>query len=257
MGGKRGAGDERKEDGEGNFEVPPAESLMIFTVVSIVPATTNQFMFTDDFKRLLVGLVMGSTLMRLWLTTKAWKRLVDAFIDEGVTSGAIIVHSGNDIKKKVSLARKEKMKLVTRVIFNLNIAAIGRSACCFAVNLVIVEIPEGVATIGRTTFNRCTSLTTVSFPTTLTSIGKYTFYECSRLDNVNLRPTNLQELDDYAFHGCLELKSMTIPDSLQTFAKGVFWFCPKLVPANIDVGRYDTTPKVVAYLRSLQRSSQN
>ena len=71
--------------------------MPISTVVSTVPATTDQFMFTEDFKRLLVGLVVGDTLMILRLATKAWKRVVDAFIDEGMRSGEFIVHDGEDI----------------------------------------------------------------------------------------------------------------------------------------------------------------
>ena len=53
---------------------------------------TSQFLFTGDFKMLLVGFVMGGTLMVLRFTTKAWKGVADAFIDEGVESGAMVVH---------------------------------------------------------------------------------------------------------------------------------------------------------------------
>ena len=165
-GGKKGAGDEGKEDGGGFIQVPPAESSTISTVVSTVPppvdalidklkedekmievlqfdiltisttvytvpattpvffapAMTSQFMFTDDFKRLLVGLIMGDTLMTLRLATKAWRRMVDAFIDEGVESGAMIVRGEEDLL----WGREERHKLITRVIFLLNITEVGR-----------------------------------------------------------------------------------------------------------------------------------
>ncbi|GMI16402.1 hypothetical protein TrLO_g12294 [Triparma laevis f. longispina] len=77
-----------------------------------------------------------------------------------------------------------------------------------------------------------------------------------------------------AFAYCSELKSMTIPDSLQSVGNNAFHQCSKLVPSNIDVdydtdeeeeeeyyqsdededqlGRIDTTPEVVAYLRAQQ-----
>ncbi|GMH76812.1 hypothetical protein TrLO_g2670 [Triparma laevis f. longispina] len=77
-------------------------------------------MFTDDFKRLLVDLVMGDMLMALRLATKLWKRVVDAFIDEGVESGAIIVRGSKAVAWPDD-ARKERLRLVTRVIFILNI----------------------------------------------------------------------------------------------------------------------------------------
>ena len=50
MSRKRGAGDEENEDGEESIEIPPAESLPISMVVSTVPAKTDQFMFTPEFR---------------------------------------------------------------------------------------------------------------------------------------------------------------------------------------------------------------
>ncbi|GMI15632.1 hypothetical protein TrLO_g15181 [Triparma laevis f. longispina] len=55
-------------------------------------------MFTNDFKRLLVGFVQGDTLTTLRLATKAWKRVADAFVDVGVRSGAMMVHSYSAFK---------------------------------------------------------------------------------------------------------------------------------------------------------------
>ena len=120
MSGKRRAEDEGNEDGEQTIEATSAATSSTLTTVSTVPATTGQFMFTEDFKRLLVGLVQGDTLMTLRFVTKTWKRVADAFIDEGVKSGAMMVHDGKDIGPFNS-ARRERRKLVTRVIFFLNI----------------------------------------------------------------------------------------------------------------------------------------
>ncbi|GMI00474.1 hypothetical protein TrLO_g11383 [Triparma laevis f. longispina] len=123
------------------------ESLPISTRwVMYVPAATDQFMFTDDFKRLLVGFVPGDTLMTLRLTTKAWKRVVDAFIDEGVRNGTIIVHGGKDIGP-MRVPRADRRAFATRVIFLLNIMKVGARAC-WASNLVVVDISEGIESIG-------------------------------------------------------------------------------------------------------------
>ncbi|GMH90503.1 hypothetical protein TL16_g11789 [Triparma laevis f. inornata] len=138
-------------------------------------------MFKKYFKRLFIGFAMDDTLMKLRLATKAWKRVADAFIDEGVESGAIIVHDGKDISYEVGQARGERRKLVTRVIFLLNVIQAGNSACAMAINLVVVEIPEGVESIGDLAFLRCRSLTTVSFPTTLKIIVGTAFYDYSSL----------------------------------------------------------------------------
>ena len=213
-------------------------------------------MFTNDFKRLLVGFVMGDTLMKLRLATKAWKLVVDAFIDEGVRSGAIIVHDGKDISVTVANARRKISRLATRAIFLLNITNVGKWAYFCAVNLVVVDIPKAVKSIGYQSFGACESLTTVSFPTTLTSIGQWAFGYCSCLDNIDLLHTNLQELGGYAFWKFSELKSMTIPDSLQTLGDNVFYNCSKLVPSSIDISDEinddDVTSEVVAHLSSQQ-----
>ncbi|GMH77883.1 hypothetical protein TL16_g07570 [Triparma laevis f. inornata] len=183
--------------------------------------------------------------MTLRLRTKAWKRVVDAFIDEGVESGALMVHDRKDLGETIL---EEKHKLVTRVIFLLNITKVGENACYYAVDLVVVDISDGVVRISKSAFGACKSLTTVSFPTTLTKIDNFAFESCWSLENVDLLHTNRQGLGSYAFYYCRELKSMMIPDSLQTLGDDVFYGCSKLIPSSIDVNEDDDA--VVAHLRS-------
>ncbi|GMH81529.1 hypothetical protein TL16_g08959 [Triparma laevis f. inornata] len=199
-------------------------------------------------------------MMQLWLLDTEWNGVTHEFFDEGVESKKMIVRDGTDIIVSDYGELEEWNKIVTRVVFLLNVMKVGESACYYAINLVVVEIPEGVQSIGDYAFCCCLSLTTVSFPATLTSIGVSAFCECSSLDNVDLLHTNLQELGEEAFQHCSELKLMTIPDSLQTLGDEIFYKCSKLVPSSIDVREYDddgalipdTTSEVVAYLRSQQ-----
>ncbi|GMH52682.1 hypothetical protein TrLO_g10387 [Triparma laevis f. longispina] len=187
------------------------------------------------------------TLKVLRLATKEWNRLVEE---------EIIIHNGKNrcLRKEEEVndlgARREPVK---RVVFYPNITKVGEFACHFAINLVVVDIPEGVTSISDHTFCWCKSLTRVSFPTTLTSIGESAFYHCDSLDNVDLLHTNLQELGEYALGFCINLTSMTVPDSspdsLQT-GEAVFWFCSKLVP-SIDICKKtnDATKEVITHLR--------
>ncbi|GMH79062.1 hypothetical protein TrLO_g7740 [Triparma laevis f. longispina] len=133
-------------------------------------------MHTPEFWRHFVDFVHVEMLMVLRLATKGWNAVADALIDEGVRSRELMVHGGKDISNVETQPRKERCKLVTRVIFLLNITKIGKYACYFAVNLVVVDIPEGVESIGVNALFRCRSLTTVFFPTTLTSIGQQAFH---------------------------------------------------------------------------------
>ena len=71
-------------------------------------------MHTPEFKRYFVELVPGDTLMTLRLATKGWRVAGDAFIDEGVESGAMMVHNGNGISLVDAQARKEGCKLEAR-----------------------------------------------------------------------------------------------------------------------------------------------
>ena len=61
-----------KEDEEGILKVSATESLPISTVVCTVPATTDQFMHTPEFRRHFVELVPEDTLMTLLLATKGY-----------------------------------------------------------------------------------------------------------------------------------------------------------------------------------------
>ncbi|GMH78707.1 hypothetical protein TL16_g07909 [Triparma laevis f. inornata] len=274
MSRKRGGEDEGNVNGEGTLEVPLAESLTISTVVSTAPATTDQaltvstapvsvedFMATDDFRRLFqkyvsivelyhtyrlstddfmqtpefyrhfLDYVPVCTLMSMKLVNKELRIITEQFVLAGKRLGGLIVHDGRDehdgrvggVGGVTLEAIKEMYKNVTEVTFPLNITKVGQYACTFAVNLVVVDISEGVESIGYRAFGYCSSLTTVSFPATIISICLAAFSGCRSLKNVDLFHTNLQELDDKAFYCCSELKSITIPDSLQTLGDKIFY----------------------------------
>ncbi|GMH49396.1 hypothetical protein TL16_g00504 [Triparma laevis f. inornata] len=250
---KRGREDEEKEDGEEQNEGSAADNSTISTTVSTDPAATDQFMHTPEFRRHFVDFVHLQTLVALRVATKGWNAAADALIDEGLASGQLMVHCGEDSSGRLNMAQMERRKLVTRVIFLLNVTKVGENTCWYAVNLVVVDIPEGVESIGEYAFQSCHSLTTASFPTTLIAIGHCALRFCSSLDNVDLLHTNLQQFGDYAFSNCSELKSMTIPDSLQTLSEYSFEGSHKLVPFNINGYNDNINNLVVAYLRDQQR----
>ncbi|GMH78662.1 hypothetical protein TrST_g5089 [Triparma strigata] len=213
----------------------------------------DDFMHTDDFRRLFVGFAMVDTLVAMrWLDRK-WHKVVEKKLTEleDEPFGEIIVHGGNDIgyDEAMSDARKKSMKQVKKVVFLLNITKVGDCACCEASILVAVDIPEGITIIGRASFAGCIRLKDIKFPKSLTSIGIHSFASCSSLEEVDLLHTNVQELGSYAFWGCTCLREMKIPDSLQNFGVNVFYNCSKLVPSEININDENA---VVTYLRSIQ-----
>ncbi|GMH85299.1 hypothetical protein TrVE_jg7801 [Triparma verrucosa] len=213
----------------------------------------DDFMHTDDFRRMFVGFAMVDTLVAMrWLDRK-WHTVVEKklieFEDEPF--GEIIVHGGNDISniEAVSAARRGRMEQVTNVVFLLNITKVGDFACRLASNLVVVDIPEGITIIGERSFMQCSSLKDIKFPKLLTHIGVASFFDCSSLERVDLLHTNVEALDNYVFMDCTSLRAMKIPDSLQTLGRYAFSGCSKLVPS--DIKTYDSNA-VVAHLRSIQ-----
>ncbi|GMI00952.1 hypothetical protein TrST_g1771 [Triparma strigata] len=213
----------------------------------------DDFMHTDDFRRLFVGFVVVETLVTMRWLDKKWHKVVEKKLielEEDEPFGEIIVHGGNDISTNEAIVRGKGMRQVMKVVFLLNITKVGDCACYNASNLVVVDIPEGITIIGDDSFRYCSSLKEIKFPKSLTSICSLSFAYCSSLEQVDLLHTNVKELGDHAFHNCTSLREMKVPDSLQTFGIGVFGYCSKLVPSDIDVNHDNEA--VVAYLRSIQ-----
>ncbi|GMH68057.1 hypothetical protein TL16_g04839 [Triparma laevis f. inornata] len=171
-------------------------------IANAPPAHTDDFISTIDFKRHFVEFLHVEILLTLRKVNKEWSDVVKERIDRSVESGEMIVHGGEDVDDEVAEAREERLGLVTQVIFLRNIVQIGGNACCYAYNLVVADISEGVKNIGGSAFFDCHSLTTVSFPTTLTSIGDFAFGFCHSQENVDLLHTNLQELGEGDFQYC-------------------------------------------------------
>ncbi|GMH84338.1 hypothetical protein TrST_g725 [Triparma strigata] len=197
-----------------------------------------------------------------WLDRK-WHKVVEKKLTEleDEPFGEIIVHGGNDGSDEGwSIARRNWLTQVTKVVFLLNITKVGDCACFYAKLLVAVDIPEGITSIGRASFLGCDSLKYITFPKSLRLIGEACFCMCSSLERVDLLHTNAQELGLDAFYGCTSLREMKIPDSLQKFGEHVFRNCYELVPWLGDINLIDfddgtpseVTYEVVAHLRSIQ-----
>ncbi|GMH46656.1 hypothetical protein TrVE_jg3218 [Triparma verrucosa] len=233
---------------ESGSDSPAAETIQVIG--------GDDFMHTDDFRRLFVGFVMVDTLVAMrWLDRK-WHKVVEKKLIEvgDEPFGGLIVHGGNDISDEEveSDEREEGMVQVTKVVFLLNVTKVGAYACMWASKFIVVDIPEGITIIGKLSFAYCSSLKEIKFPKSLTSIGSYSFGGCSSLEEVDLLHTKVQKLGEGAFEDCTSLREMKVPDSLQTFGGHVFANCSNLVPSDMNVGYGQDVSAVVAYLRSIQ-----
>ena len=139
---------------------------------SVAVVRGDDFMHTDDFRRLFVGFVMVDTLVAMrWLDRK-WHKVVEKMLTEleDEAFGEVIVHGGNDVSQEEAFsgARVKRMKQVTKVVFLLNTTKVGDNACFCASILVAVDIPEGITIIGDGSFEGCSSLKDIKFPKSLT-----------------------------------------------------------------------------------------
>ena len=109
---------------------------------SVAPFPKDDFLQTDNWRRLFIENVPVDTLLTMRLLCKDWRRVVDKFIDRKVESGVMIVVGANDLSYEEAHGQREGRSLVTQVVFLLNITKVGDRACANASILVVVDIPR-------------------------------------------------------------------------------------------------------------------
>ncbi|GMH48250.1 hypothetical protein TrLO_g885 [Triparma laevis f. longispina] len=155
--------------------------------------SSNNFLNTDDYRRLLVPFLPDDTLMKIRLASKPWSRVADAFIDEGVKNGTMIVHGGNDISEEVADAQKERRELITRMVFIINITRIGDYACRY--DLKSMTIPDSLQTLGTWAFQDCAKLIPSNIPTK-NNIAVVSYLR-SKQQQQQVEAESMQNLEDH------------------------------------------------------------
>ena len=89
-----------------------------------------------------------------------------------------------------------------------------------------LHIPDGVTVIGSNAFNS-SSLQSVDLPTEMEEIEPYAFAYCESLTYVGM-PTTLERMGSSAFYFCTRLSSVDIPNGLRTIPEGAFFWCTSL-----------------------------
>ena len=173
---KRSRGDSEGFRGEG-FDAAEVQRLIFedlanrnyestTTATSTPSAATYTHSNLDDFSssllKRIIPYVPVNTLTSLRVATKSWRGVADDFITGCVKNGGAMVVGEMNGRSPYLPWWKEKREQVTQVLFLHNITNIGNFACINAINLVVVEIPEGVVSIGAQAFEDCRSLTRVS-----------------------------------------------------------------------------------------------
>jgi len=215
---------------------------------ALLTKIVSDFIHTEDFHVLFLPYIPVNTLMSMMSVSRQWKVLVEKSISEKVKTSDLVV-LGN-----AQTAYPKNIRLVTRVVFLLNVTRIPLCRCSNFCSLSSLDIPEGVSYIGERAFENCFSLKTATFPSTLRTISTYAFSSCISLESVDLRHTRLEDIGSFAFRGCTELSSMRLPDLPIVFGQHSFARCFKLVPEILlcpGVSAYNNK-RVACYLRASQ-----
>ena len=110
----------------------------------------DDFMHTDDFRRLFIEFVTVDTLVAMRWLDRNWHKVVEKKLTEleNEPYDEMIIVGGNDVSydEAWTNARQESMKQVSLVVFLLNITKVGKYACAFA-SILVVDIPEGITTM--------------------------------------------------------------------------------------------------------------
>lgn len=104
-----------------------------------------------------------------------------------------------------------------------NLYSIGQYAFAECLDLLSVEVPEGVQTLGAYAF-RNTGLVQLRLPSTLYVIGDYTFYSCSHLSKMNVAAYTPPTVSSYTFYNVPRTAKVYVPESVvNTYKSTAVW----------------------------------
>ena len=103
------------------------------------------------------------------------------------------------------------------------------------VNLVSIEIPEGIKEIIDGAFYQCVNLQKVRMTDSVCSIGKTAFLYCMALNDIKLSQ-NIESIDNCAFLECPNLERIVLPKKLTYMGEQLFHWCSKLKEIEIPSG---------------------
>ena len=109
----------------------------------------------------------------------------------------------------------------------------------FAVNILSVELPEGIKSIGVQAFATCENLKTLVIPEGVTTLDDRCFLGCKLLQSVTI-PDSVVEVGDMAFAVCMGLEEVSFGAELERIGANAFQACQSLkkvtLPADAEIG---------------------
>ena len=90
-------------------------------------------------------------------------------------------------------------------------------------NLEQVYLPESLEEIGKEAFKDCGNLKEVTIPQKVKRIGESAFYYCFSLEKVNLKKSQVSEIEGNAFKFCEKLQEVDLPNTVEKIGSRAFY----------------------------------
>ncbi len=127
---------------------------------------------------------------------------------------------------------------ITSVVLNDRIKTIPKDAFYDCTELMSIKIPASVTKIKGNPFKYCTKLSDIVIEEgnkkfiskdgmLLSSSGK-TLYACPSASGALILPSDIKNVEAYAFCGALNLEKLKIPKNIKKLSKGAFYDCENL-----------------------------
>jgi hypothetical protein len=100
------------------------------------------------------------------------------------------------------------------------------------VNIVELDIPEGVLYIESHAFANCRYLRRITIPSSVTKIGTNAFENCTALEKIVL-PPRLSIISANSFRNCRSLTSLTVPEGVYFIGFSAFSNCKALTQIKL------------------------
>ena len=107
------------------------------------------------------------------------------------------------------------------VVVKSDIRKIAPKAFNECIDLMSIELPEGIEDIGESAFAYCSKLSTIELPDSLVNLGDCVFANCTSLEYIKV-PEGIKRIGVAAFSGCNKLQMVELPDRIISIGKSAF-----------------------------------
>ena len=141
----------------------------------------------------------------------------------------------DDYGKAASQPWYASRALITSIVVEEGVTAIGNFNFYGLTNLENVTLAHSVTDIGDYAFKNCSGIKELTLPTKLVHIGESAFYGCTGLSQIEL-PNSLASTGTYVFKNCTGLESAKLSSGMSRVSESLFYGCTKLTNVTIPEG---------------------